>query len=137
MLICAMAADYAKNGLTLYDGLQRLYANYGCTKERLITKTLYGEDGSKRIKEIMQKLRSNSPSKLGGLEITKVIDYSKGIDDLPKSNVLKFFFKDGWFAIRPSGTEPKIKFYFGVSCDDEAEVEEKLNILSDFVDSIE
>ncbi len=136
MLICEMAASYAKHGMTLYDGLQRLYENYGYTKEQLITKTLYGEDGSKRIKEIMQELRINLPSEIGGLKITKVIDYNEGIDSLPKSDVLKFFFEDGWFAVRPSGTEPKIKFYFGFSCNDEAEVEEKLNILSAFVDSI-
>ena len=136
MLICEMAADYAKSGMTLYDGLQSLYKDYGCTKERLITKTLYGEDGSLRIKEIMQNFRLNPPSYMGSLKITGMIDYNKGVDGIPKSNVLKFIFEDGWFAVRPSGTEPKIKFYFGFSCDCESEVEEKLNILSDFTDGI-
>ncbi len=113
MLICEMAADYASRGMTLYDGLQRLYLVYGYCEEGLVSKTLYGEEGSIRIKEIMSNLRAEPPKTLAGSEIIEVLDYGKGFDGLPKSNVLKFKMADGWFAARPSGTEPKIKFYYG------------------------
>ncbi len=133
MLICEMAADYAGRGMTLYDGLQKLYEKYGYTEERLITKTLYGEDGSKQIKKIMEDLRSDPPKEIGGSKVVKVIDYKQGIGDLPKSDVLKFFFQDGWFAVRPSGTEPKIKFYYGFDAESRDEVREKLSEAEAFV----
>ncbi len=136
MLICEMAADYAKNGLTLYDGLQNLYEKYGYAQEKLITKTLYGEDGSKRIKEIMDDMRGNPPKSIGGNIVTRLIDYNLGVDNLPKSNVLKFFFKDGWFAVRPSGTEPKIKFYFGIDGKNKDDVYEKISFVTRFVNDI-
>lgn len=127
MLICEMAADYASCGMTLYDGLQKIYEKYGCIKERLMTKTLYGEDGSKKIKELMENFRNNPPSEMGGSKVIKVLDYNEGIDGLPKSNVLKFIMEDGWFAARPSGTEPKIKYYLGFEGASMDEVDEKLN----------
>ncbi len=136
MLICEMAADYQSKGMTLYDGLQELYKKYGYTEERLITKTLNGEDGSKRIKEIMEMLRNNPPKCIGNSEVVKVLDYKQGIDNLPKADVLKFFFEDGWFAVRPSGTEPKIKFYYGIDGVDQNRVQIKLKSMKDYIDSI-
>ncbi len=136
MLICQMAADYASKGMTLYDGLQVLFQKYGYTQERLITKTLYGEDGSKRIKEIMENMRSNPPKKIGSSEVVNVIDFKLGIEGLPKSDVLKFFFNDGWFAVRPSGTEPKIKFYYGVDGEEKQAVENKLMCIENYVNEI-
>ncbi len=135
MLICEMAADYKSRGMTLYDGLQELYQTYGYTEERLITKTLYGEDGSKQIQAIMEKLRCHTPEAVGNSKVIKVLDYSQGIDGLPKSNVLKFFFADGWFAVRPSGTEPKIKFYFGIDGENQALVQEKLRAIEEAINN--
>lgn len=111
MLIAELAADCKANGLTLYDKLIELYKEYGFYLESLETKTLKGIDGRKQINEIMKKFRTEKLP----LEVLEIKDYTKGIDGLPKSDVLKFFLKDNaWFAVRPSGTEPKIKFYFGV-----------------------
>ncbi len=136
MLICEMAADYQSRGMTLYDGLQEIYKKYGYFEERLATKTLYGEAGSIRIKEIMTELR-NAPLKgLGGSEVTKVLDYNEGIDGLPKSNVLKYMMADGWFAVRPSGTEPKIKFYYAFSGSDRDNVAAKLKSVEELIDGI-
>ncbi len=136
MLICEMAADYQSRGMTLYDGLLALYQKYGYTEERLVTKTLYGEDGSKHIKEIMEILRNNPPKHIGNSEVVKILDYKQGVDKLPKADVLKFFFKDGWFAARPSGTEPKIKFYYGFADEDEKKVNERLLEIESYIDKI-
>ena len=110
MLIAQMAAEYKNKGLTLYDALISLYEKYGFYKESLVTKTLTGIEGVEKIKSIMTAFRN---AKLP-FDVLKVIDYKDGVDGLPKSDVLKFFVEDGWFAVRPSGTEPKIKFYFGI-----------------------
>ena len=136
MLICEMAADYAGHGMTLYDGLQELYKKYGYCEERLATKTLYGEEGSIRIKEIMSELRANPPKYIGGSEVEKVLDYNEGIDGLPKSNVLKFMMQDGWFAVRPSGTEPKIKFYYAFSGENCTDVSAKLESAEKMISEI-
>lgn len=124
MLIAEMAADYKNMGMTLYDALMSLYERYGYFKEYLVTKTLTGIDGAAQIKELMRKFRGELPF---GFE--KRLDYTEGIDGLPKSDVLKFILKDGWFAVRPSGTEPKIKLYFGVKADGKAEAGSRLEEL--------
>ena len=136
MLICEMAADYAGRGMTLYDGLQELYKKYGYCEERLATKTLYGEEGSIRIKEIMSELRANPPKYIGGSEVEKVLDYNEGLDGLPMSNVLKFMMQDGWFAVRPSGTEPKIKFYYAFSGENCTDVSAKLESAEKMISEI-
>ncbi len=136
MLICEMAADYASKGMTLYDGLQELYKKYGYSNEGLVSKTLYGEEGSIRICEIMTSLRNNPPKELAGSVVLKTLDYREGIDGLPKSNVLKFMLEDGWFAARPSGTEPKIKFYFGFSSASKKSVEEKFEQIKKEIERI-
>ena len=111
MLVAEVAAECKAEGITLYDRLVKLYEKYGYYLECLETKTLTGIDGRKQIDAIMDKFRTGTLP----FGVEEVKDYSKGIDDLPKSDVLKFFLEtDGWFAVRPSGTEPKIKFYFGV-----------------------
>lgn len=136
MLICEMAADYAAKGMTLYDGLCKLYEKYGCAKEQLMTQTLYGEEGSVRINEIMTELRNEPLKTIGNSRVVKALDYNEGIDGLPKSNVLKYILEDGWFAARPSGTEPKIKFYYGFSGVDDKDVEAKLNAAKDQISKI-
>ncbi len=115
MLICEAAADYKQRGMTLYDGLMELYEKYGFCAQKLETLTLSGIDGSEKIQKMMHKFRSeNMP-----FEVTQKLDYKDGLDGLPKSDVLKFILPNGWFAVRPSGTEPKIKFYFEVFAENE------------------
>ena len=123
MLVAELAADLKAQGKTLYDGLVELYEKYGYFLESLETKTLTGIEGVAQIKSIMKKFREETLP----IEIEKMLDYSEGIDGLPKSDVLKYFTKDGaWFAIRPSGTEPKIKFYFGVRGKTQEEAQAKM-----------
>ncbi len=136
MLICQMAADYEARGMTLFDGLAGLYQKYGYTNEGLINKTMYGEDGSKKIKEIMDSLRNNPPKTIGESKVTEILDYSKGLGTLPKSNVLKFVLDNGWLAVRPSGTEPKIKFYYGLSDSDKETTNTKSLSVKNYIMSI-
>ena len=105
MLTVQMAADYKKQGKTLAEGLSDLYKKYGCYAQELVSVTCEGMDGSEKIRGIMRDLRENPPA-------DKILDYSEGLDGLPKSNVLKYIMDDGWLVVRPSGTEPKIKIYF-------------------------
>jgi len=113
-LICECAAWLADSGRTLYDYLQELYAEYGYYKESLVSVTKKGIDGLEQIAAMMVDFRNNPPKELAGSPVVKVIDYEKPeLTDLPKSNVLQFFSQDGCkVTVRPSGTEPKIKFYF-------------------------
>lgn len=115
MLICEAGAYYKSKGLTLYDVLQQLYAEHGYYLEGLQTRTLKGMEGVAIIRGIMEDWRANAPAEAGGIRFTKTEDFSLGLYDLPKENVLKFHLEDGsWFCLRPSGTEPKIKMYFAV-----------------------
>lgn len=136
MLICELAADYKSKGMTLYDGLMALYEKYGYYQESLITKTLTGIEGVKQIKKIMESFRTKELP----VATEKTLDYSQGLDGLPKSDVLKYFLPDGWFAVRPSGTEPKIKFYVGVLGDSADAATARMNALkqalNEFVDAV-
>ncbi|MFL0555152.1 phospho-sugar mutase [Paenibacillus barengoltzii] len=115
VLICEAAAYYKRQGKTLIDVLEELYQQFGYYREALASRTLKGKDGLAQIKALMEAFRSNPPKEIGGVRVSEVLDYSQGLDGLPKENVLKFLLDDGsWFCLRPSGTEPKIKFYFGV-----------------------
>ncbi|RKP47277.1 phospho-sugar mutase [Cohnella endophytica] len=115
LLICEAAAFYKSQGKTLYEVLLELYEQYGTYLEKLESRTLKGKNGVEQIGAIMNDWRSNPPAELGGVAVTRVLDYSKGLDGLPAENVLKFMLADGsWFCLRPSGTEPKIKVYFAV-----------------------
>lgn len=112
-LLCKMAAEYKENNMTLIDRLNDLYEQYGYYLDVLDSIDYTGRKGQERIQKIMTTARELGISLV--TNIIKVLDYSQGIDDLPKENVLKFFYEDGsWFAIRPSGTEPKIKFYYSI-----------------------
>lgn len=129
MAITEAAADYKARGMSLYEGLEMLYKKYGYFAEKLETITLKGIDGQKQIKEIMKRFRTEKLP----VKVIKTLDYSTGIDGLPKSDVLKYFTENGWFAVRPSGTEPKIKLYFGVRADSAEKAEEELKQLSSAV----
>lgn len=112
ILISEMAAYYHANGKSLYEGLMDLYEKYGYFKEETISLTLSGIEGLAKINNIMTHFRENEINEINHTKVIEVKDYQKGIDSLPKANVLKYFLQDGsWIAIRPSGTEPKLKFY--------------------------
>lgn len=114
-LICEAAAFYKRQGKTLIDVLEELYATFGYYREALSSRTLKGKDGLAQIGALMNDFRSNPPKEIAGTQVSELLDYSLGLDGLPKENVLKFLLQDGsWFTLRPSGTEPKIKFYFAV-----------------------
>lgn len=115
-LIAECAAWCADQGKTLYQLLQDIYAEFGIYKESLISLTKKGKAGLEEIQAMMKSYRENPPASIGGSPVVKVIDYNKPEETgLPKSNVLQFYTEDGSVvSVRPSGTEPKIKFYFGV-----------------------
>ena len=129
MMLCEIAAYYKNRGLTLWDVIQKMYEKYGYYKEDQISVVLEGADGAVKIQEMMKNMRNNPPEKLGKYKVLKIMDCSSGIEkdimtgeetkiDLPKSNVLRYTLEnDCWCAVRPSGTEPKIKFYMGVRGD--------------------
>ncbi len=119
VIACAMVAECAAwaadQGLTLYGLLQKIYDRYGLYREKLVSLTKKGLDGTRQIAQMMTDFRENPPKELAGSKVIKVADYNKPEETgLPKSNVLRFFSEDGYVVtVRPSGTEPKIKFYFG------------------------
>lgn len=130
MLICEMAAYQKAQGRTLLDRLEELYQEYGYYKDMVDSFTLPGVDGQDRIADIMDSLRAADASVFGGLTVAERKDYAEGIDELPKANVLKYFFADGgWMAVRPSGTEPKIKFYYSVKGESMKAAEDKVESL--------
>ena len=141
--LCEAAAYYMDKGMTLWDQMLAMYEKYGYFKEGIYTMTLEGEDGAKRIKEVMNNLRNNPPKELGGYKVIQTRDYENDtVTDmengktaptgLPKSNVLYFdMTDDAWFCVRPSGTEPKIKFYAGIKGNSLKDAEEKLGKVID------
>ncbi len=142
MCLCEAAAWYKKQGITLWDQMINLYKQFGYYKESQYAITLKGIDGSRQIAEIMDRLRSNPPKEFGDLRVTTLRDYESGkVTDmasgaqsdtgLPKSNVLYFdLTNDSWCCARPSGTEPKIKFYMGVKGNSLEDAQEKVNALT-------
>ncbi len=141
MLLCEAAAYYKKQGMTLWDQMVKIYEKYGFYKEKAISVTLEGVNGLEKINEIMNNLRQNPPRKFGNYDVEKIRDYklekiinmTTGEEDntnLPISNVLYYeLSNDAWICIRPSGTEPKIKYYIGVKGNSFKDAEEKLNYL--------
>ncbi|AAU15624.1 phospho-sugar mutase [Bacillus cereus] len=138
LFACEVAAYYKSQGKTLYDGLLEVFEKYGFFREDLVSLTLKGKDGAEKIQEMMATFRENPPKEVAGLTVVAVEDYKASIITslqdghkeeihLPKSNVLKYQLEDGsWFCLRPSGTEPKIKFYFGVQDNSLQNSEQKL-----------
>ena len=137
LLLTEVAAHFKSEGKTLYDGLQALYEKYGYFLEKTISVTVQGLEGPAKIKALLDGLRKEVPSNFGGIKVALVQDFavnqqvdSQGVVSeigLPTSNVLKYILEDGsWIAVRPSGTEPKIKFYMGVKAATQEEAEEKL-----------
>ena len=113
MMVAEAAAYYRKQGKTLWDVLQEIYAKYGYFAEDEPNIILEGIPGAQRIQRMMKWFRENLPTEVAGAKVEKVIDYINGYEDIPPQNAIRLFLDNGsWFAIRPSGTEPKIKFYF-------------------------
>ena len=130
LMIAECAAWAASRGTTLYGLLQDIYANYGYRKEGLVSLVRKGADGSREIAAIMERMRNEPPAELCGSPVNRVVDYLKPeLTGQPSSNVLQFFDEDGdVVSVRPSGTEPKIKFYFGAKGDDaDAKIEKLKN----------
>ncbi|WP_334072182.1 MULTISPECIES: phospho-sugar mutase [Paenibacillus] len=133
-LICEAAAYYKQQGKTLIDVLEELYQQYGYYRESLASRTLKGKDGLAKITALMEDFRANPPKDVAGIRVAEVRDYLNGIEGLPKENVLKFLLEDGsWFCLRPSGTEPKIKFYFAVRGTSNEDAKARLSQLEDEV----
>lgn len=141
-LISEMAAYYISRGMSLYDGIIEIYEKYGYYIEDLKSLTLKGIEGSKKIEAIMEMLRTNTPNSICGIKVVKVKDYKGRIErdllnsnknniELPVSNVIQLFLEDGsMVTARPSGTEPKIKFYF-------ASVDKNIKAAKEKIESIE
>ncbi len=136
VLLAEVAAFYKKQGKNLYDGLQELFEKYGYFAEKTIALTFDGIEGAQEIKDLMAKFRQELPTDFAGYKVIAAEDYQASSRqdaagnittiNLPKSNVLKYFLEDEtWIAVRPSGTEPKIKFYIGTQGDSEADAQAK------------
>ncbi|KRM58244.1 phospho-sugar mutase [Ligilactobacillus animalis] len=136
VLLAEVAAFYKKQGKNLYDGLQELFEKYGYFAEKTIALTFDGIEGAQEIKDLMAKFRQELPTDFAGYKVIAAEDYQASSRqdaagnvtaiNLPRSNVLKYFLEDGtWIAVRPSGTEPKIKFYIGTQGDSEADAQAK------------
>ena len=145
LLVCEAAAFYRTQGLTLYDVLQRLYARYGYYRETISSITLKGVEGLQDIQRIMTALRAKPPAQLAGARVVEARDYlnheithldsgAKKPTTLPSSDVLYYAAEDGsWACVRPSGTEPKVKIYFGVALPPTASVQAAEDKLSEVV----
>ena len=148
MTLCEATAYYKTKGLTLWDQMLKIYEKYGYYKEKQFSITLKGAEGAEQIKKMMEEMRKNPPEKVGEYTVKSVGDYNAqkihdnetGKDkdtNLPKSNVLYYELdKDAWCCVRPSGTEPKIKFYMGVCGDSLENAEEELNKLEENIKKI-
>lgn len=135
LIISEAALYYKLKGMSLYDVLLEIYEKFGYYKETLKSITLKGIDGIEKIAEIMKSFREDDITSIAGIKVEKLLDYKKGVDGLPKSNVLKFILEDkSWIAIRPSGTEPKIKFYFGVCGNSEEDSANKVKSLMEYIE---
>ncbi|MFZ7946426.1 phospho-sugar mutase [Neobacillus sp. 19] len=136
LLAAEVCAYYKKQGMTLYDGMLQVFEKYGFYQEGLRSLTLKGKEGAEMIQLLLASFRNEPLVKLGEVKTTATEDYLTRIRvtqnweekiELPKSNVLKYIFEDGsWVCLRPSGTEPKVKFYFGVNSESLAKSKEKL-----------
>ena len=142
MALCEAAAYYKSKGITLCEQMEKLYQKYGFYKESLFFQTFPGVEGKAKIDGLMDALRNQPPKQVGPFKVTALEDYKKSVRTdiatgetsaltLPESNVLYFELEDGaWFCVRPSGTEPKIKYYAGVKGTDAQDAADKLEALS-------
>lgn len=148
ILATEVCAYYKKQGVSLYEGLMQVFEKYGYYQEGLRSLTLKGKEGAEMIQQILASFRSEPLTSLGSLTVRASEDYQTSVRqtgegtetiNLPKSNVLKYIFEDGsWVCLRPSGTEPKVKFYFGVNSKSLDESKQKLNeVCQNFMDLVD
>lgn len=140
-LACEMGIYYKQRGISIYQALQDIYAKHGYYKEDLKSITLKGKEGQQIITKMMKSLRENSPDNIGEEKVCQVKDYAKGIENLPKSDVLQILTENNsLISIRPSGTEPKIKIYYSAVGKTDTDAENKLlsliNNFSRIIDNI-
>ena len=145
MALCEAAAYYKTQGITLWDQMLNIYNKYGYYKEDLFTMTFKGADGAKKMQDMMDAYRENTPKQVGAYKVLRLRDYKNDVitdlatgettpTGLPKSNVLYFELEnDAWFCVRPSGTEPKIKFYAGIKGDSLEDSAKKLDELMEAI----
>lgn len=134
MALCEAAAYYKTQGKTLWDAMVDLYEKYGYYKDDIQSITLKGIEGLEKIQNIMNLLRKEAPKEIGGYQVMVARDYQKGTGGLPKSNVLYYeLTDDAWVCVRPSGTEPKVKFYYGIKGSSLEDAEEKSSKLGQAV----
>lgn len=137
IFLAEIAAYYKEQGMTCYDGLQNLFEEYGYFKEKTISITMSGITGAEKIKQLMMSLREDAPTSFGNVQVEAIEDYQASTKTLKdgqvesmnfeKADVLKYYLADGsWIAARPSGTEPKIKFYIGAVASTNKEAEQKV-----------
>ena len=148
MALCEAAAYYKTQGKTIWDAMLEMYEKYGYYKDNVISITHKGMEGLAKIKAIMDSLRENPPMSFGDYKVTSTRDYQLDVikdlatgetrpTGIPKSNVLYFDLEDNaWLCVRPSGTEPKIKVYFGVVGKDLADADAKSQELADTVKAL-
>lgn len=139
MLICEMAAWYKSRGLSLYEGLIKLFEKYGYYKESLINIVFQGKIGFDNMHRLIDRLRSNVPEMINGIKVRESRDYMnyQGSIRLPKENLLQFIMEDSsWFAIRPSGTEPKLKIYLAVIGNSSEDADKKLQMLTSYIENM-
>lgn len=141
MLLCEAAGYYKTKGKSLIDVLEDIYKEHGYYKEKQISIELEGLEGQEKIKKMMKTYRKDYPREIASVKLDKFIDFLKGFEDIPPSDVLKFYLEDGsWYAIRPSGTEPKIKIYLytkgNTSADADSNLSNMEKVILDFLNSI-
>ena len=135
LMIAEMAAFYSNQGKSLLDGLEELCQEFGYRKEKQISKTFEGAEGQKRVQEIMANFRTTPIEEINGSELILAKDYMYDDTGLEKSNTLEFRYDDFWFAIRPSGTEPKLKIYIYVQSDDKSNLQQLIKYVEDAIDN--
>ena len=148
MAFAEAAAYYKTQGLSLYDKINEMFEKYGYWQDQVKSITLEGKEGIEKIGKTIENLRSDAPTELGGYKVLKIRDYKLGTiktvataeevpTGLPESNVLYYELEEGaWVAIRPSGTEPKLKFYYGLKGSSEADAKAKIDALGNAVVSL-
>ncbi|MFS0824425.1 phospho-sugar mutase [Bacillus sp. 1P02SD] len=142
LLAVEVCAYYKNQGMTMYEGLMAIFEKYGYYREGLESLTLKGKEGAEQINDLLASFRSEPPTVVASRKVIRIEDYKESVRTnveegqkeeikLPKSNVLKYFLEDGsWFCLRPSGTEPKVKFYFGVKGNSLTDSQNVLNDIS-------
>ena len=127
MIIAEMATTFKNNGSSIYNEIIKIYEKYGWRLETTIPITKKGKDGLEEIQKIMKSMREKTHTEIAGIKVKEYRDYQKGVEDLPKSDVIQIVLEDEtYLTVRPSGTEPKIKFYISVVNSDKKVAEEKL-----------